>query len=115
MPPGGERPRSLAEFRGLECAEDFLHFFGIEADPRVLAVNRLHILRRFSRDLAEIDGLAPAPAEAERLALYEGALRRAYALFLRSSPREQQLFGVLQGGGPCAGCRGATGCGSAPG
>ncbi len=112
---GPESPRTLAGFRQLESAEEYLRFFGITYDPAVLAVSRLHVLRRFSRDLAEIDGRDPAPAEEARLALYEDALGRAYALFRWSSPRAERLFAVLRDDGPggsgCAGCGGGSGCG----
>jgi len=45
-----ELDEELAE---LSSAEDFLEFFGVEYDPSVVHVNRLHILQRFHDYLAE--------------------------------------------------------------
>ena len=90
--------RTLEQLAHLSRAEDFFRFFGLEYDPRVLAVHRLHVLKRFGMDVAEIEERRPLPNEQERLRLYGEALRRAHALFAGSSAREQRVFKVLQGG-----------------
>ncbi|HZZ84833.1 MAG TPA: nitrogenase-stabilizing/protective protein NifW [Anaeromyxobacteraceae bacterium] len=103
-------PRTLEAFRRLETAEEYMSFFGVRCEPAVLAAGRVQILLRFSRDLAEIDARDPAPGEAERLELYERALRVAYAMFRWASPEAERALGVLRGPG-CAGCSGGSGCG----
>lgn len=46
-----DRPKALSS------AEDFLHFFGITCEERVLQVNRLHILKRFHQYLHRAEDL----------------------------------------------------------
>jgi len=90
--------RTLEQLAHLSRAEDFFQFFGLEYDPRVLAVHRLHVLKRFGMDVGEIEERRPLPDEQERLRLYGEALRRAHDLFAGSAAREQRVFKVLQGG-----------------
>jgi nitrogenase-stabilizing/protective protein len=90
--------RTLEQLAHLSRAEDFFRFFGLEYDPRVLAVHRLHVLRRFGMDVAEIERSRPLPDEQERLRLYGEALRSAHALFAGPAALEQRVFKVLQGG-----------------
>ena len=90
--------RSLEQLAHLSRAEDFFRFFGLEYDPKVLTVHRLHVLKRFGLDVAAIDERRPLPDEPERLRLYGEALRRAHALFAGPPVPEQRVFQVLQGG-----------------
>jgi nitrogenase-stabilizing/protective protein len=46
--------RDLAD---LSSAEDFFAYFALTFDPRVMAVSRLHILKRFHDNLSGVDGL----------------------------------------------------------
>ncbi len=90
--------RTLEALAHLSSVEDFFRFFGLAYDARVLAVHRLHVLKRFGMDVAEIEERRPTPDEQERLRLYGEALQRAHALFAGSGAREQRVFRVLQGG-----------------
>ena len=76
----------------LVSAEDFLGYFGIEYDPAVVHVNRLHILQRFHDYL----GKAPLPqAEDGRRADYATLLRQAYLDFVQSDALTEKVFRVF--------------------
>jgi hypothetical protein len=45
----------------LSSAEDFLDYFGIDYDPTVVHVNRLHILQRFHDYLGQAEGRPADP------------------------------------------------------
>lgn len=85
--------RTLAQFNQLKDAEDYFQFFGLAYDPKVVNINRLHILRKFSQLVRDED---KSQSEEQRLAAYRQALQTAYDLFLTSSSVEQKLFKVFQ-------------------
>jgi nitrogenase-stabilizing/protective protein len=76
----------------LSSAEDFLGYFGIDYDPKVVQVNRLHILKRFHDYLAEAD---LPEAAAERFALHAQLLERAYLDFVSSDALTEKVFRVF--------------------
>ena len=76
----------------LVSAEDFLNYFGIEYEPSVVHVNRLHILQRFHNYL----GKAAMPdTEATRRAVYVTALQQAYQDFVKSDALTEKVFKVF--------------------
>ena len=77
----------------LSSAEDFLDYFGIEYEPAVVHVNRLHILQRFHDYLAGVEEM-PADA-AKRRALHADLLARAYQDFLTSDAATEKVFRVF--------------------
>ena len=84
----------------MERAEDLFHAYGVAFDPRVLAVHRLGILRRFGRNLAAWEATRSGDRVdrvGERLALAE-ALTEAHAYFASGGPAE--LVPSLHGGAP---------------
>ncbi|MBF0373488.1 MAG: nitrogenase-stabilizing/protective protein NifW [Alphaproteobacteria bacterium] len=91
----------LNDLEHLSSAEEFLDFFGVEWEPAVVRVSRLHILKRFH------DYLAGAAGEGDAFATYRDCLERAYADFVASTPVEQRVFKVLRQA--CAGCHSAGG------
>lgn len=84
---------SLAQFNQLKDAEEYFEFFGLSYDPKVVNVNRLHILRKFSQAVRTLD---KNQSEAEVLAAYSRELSSAYNLFVTSNSVEQKLFKVFQ-------------------
>ncbi|WP_407185423.1 nitrogenase stabilizing/protective protein NifW [Bradyrhizobium centrosematis] len=76
------------------AAEEFFSLLGVEYDPKIVNVARLHILRRMGQYLAQ-EQFAHAP-EAEIRARCKAMLERAYADFVASSPIEQRVFKVLK-------------------
>ncbi|MEN9215490.1 MAG: nitrogenase-stabilizing/protective protein NifW [Gloeomargarita sp. DG02_4_bins_56] len=87
-------PKTLAEFNQLTDAEGYFEFLEVPYDPKVVNVNRLHILRKFSQMKAAIDSETDDPQV--RLERYRSALATAYQVFLNSTSYEQKLFKVFQ-------------------
>ncbi|MEW6596392.1 MAG: nitrogenase stabilizing/protective protein NifW [Pseudomonadota bacterium] len=84
----------LDELRQLSSAEEFFAVLGVEFDPAVLRVARLHILRRMGEYL-HAEALASLSPEAAREAC-RTQLQRAYDDFVQSSPLDQRVFKVLK-------------------
>lgn len=85
----------IDDMKRLESAEDFLDYFSLRYEARVLRVSRLHILQRFYQYLAQrggLEGLPPAAAHA----ICRGLLERAYSDFVGSSGVEQKVFKVFR-------------------
>lgn len=75
----------------LSSAEDFLDYFGIEYEPQVVQVNRLHILQRYHDYLAK--------QEADRAPDYQawrGWLEMAYRDFVESSAQQEKVLAVYR-------------------
>jgi nitrogenase-stabilizing/protective protein len=84
----------LARLNEASAAEEFFTLLGVDYDPKVVNVARLHILRRMGQYLAgeDFSGVADE-AVAERCKI---VLERAYADFVASSPIDQRVFKVLK-------------------
>jgi nitrogenase-stabilizing/protective protein len=89
--------------KALSSAEDFMQFFGIAYDERVVQVNRLHILKRFYQYLHQANGLPAGSSEGlsglDEVALfrrYRELLDQAYQDFVRSTPAKERVFKVFQ-------------------
>lgn len=84
----------LARLRALSSAEDFFTLLGVDYEPRIVNVSRLHILRRMGEYLAKEDfGGLDDSAIAERC---KKMLEQAYGDFVASSPLDQRVFKVLK-------------------
>ena len=88
----------LQSLKALSSAEDFLHHFGVPFDPKVVCVNRLHILKRFYQYLRQEEGLA-ALDEVAMFRRYRELLQRSYLDFVRSTPAQEKVFKVFQEAG----------------
>ncbi|WP_017314848.1 nitrogenase-stabilizing/protective protein NifW [Mastigocladopsis repens] len=86
---------NLDEFKKLEDAEEYFEFFKLPYDHNVVNVNRLHILKKFSQFIKEIDENYTDLSISDRLSKYREALEQAYQVFLESTPQEQKLFKVF--------------------
>jgi nitrogenase-stabilizing/protective protein len=76
----------------LVSAEDFLNYFGIEFDPAVVHVNRLHILQRFHNYL---DKASLSENEDARRVVYTTLLMQAYQDFVKSDALTEKVFKVF--------------------
>ena len=76
-------------------AEQYFEFFELDYDAQVVNINRLHILKKFSQSLEEIDNKFVEAAEAEKLSFYREALETSYATLQTSNAIEQKLFKVF--------------------
>lgn len=85
------------ESRKLSDAEDYFTFFDVPFDPKVVRVNRLHILKKFGqfREVIEKEWPADASPEKKRDA-YRKALELAYSTFLTSTAQDEKLFKVFR-------------------
>lgn len=86
---------TLAEFKQLVNAEEYLEFFGLSYDPQFVNVNRLHILQKFSTLIKTINAESSDLSESEQLERYKAALEQAYSTFTTSSPLDEKLFKVF--------------------
>ena len=86
-----------AQLEKIVDAEDFFRLFSVEFDPRVLSVNRLHILKKFGEIREAIVAQWPkdAPSEKKKEAL-RSALVEAYETFLTRTAKEEALFKVFR-------------------
>jgi len=86
---------NIDEFKKLVDAEEFFIFFNLPYDQKFVNVNRLHILKKFSQFMSQIDDSYPQISDEERLEKYCVALQQAYQVFIESTPHEQKLFKVF--------------------
>lgn len=86
---------SFSEFNTLVNAEDYFKFFQLPYDQKMVNVNRLHILQKFSEYIKEIDRNNSELDDSERLSKYREALEKAYQVFMESTPQEEKLFKVF--------------------
>ncbi|NJK52327.1 MAG: nitrogenase-stabilizing/protective protein NifW [Leptolyngbyaceae cyanobacterium SU_3_3] len=84
---------TLAEFKQLVNAEEYFEFFGLAYDAKLVNVNRLHILQKFSTLIKAID--TDSLTELEQLDRYQAALQQAYDTFTTSSALDEKLFKVF--------------------
>jgi len=84
----------LAQLKIASSAEEFFTILGIDYDPKIVNVARLHILRRMGQYLAGEDFAGATDAVvAERC---KAVLERAYDDFVASSPINERVFKVLK-------------------
>ncbi|MDA9465035.1 nitrogenase stabilizing/protective protein NifW [Bradyrhizobium sp. CCBAU 53415] len=75
-------------------AEDFFSLLGVDYDPRIVNVARLHILKRMGQYFAKEQ--FTGAAEPEIRARCKAMLEQAYADFVASTPIDQRVFKVLK-------------------
>lgn len=75
----------------LSSAEDFLDYFQIPYEARVVQVNRLHILQRFHDYLAKQEA-----GKAPEYGAYRSWLQRAYGDFVASSAQQEKVLAVFR-------------------
>jgi len=77
----------------LSSAEEFFDYFGIEYQPAVVHVNRLHILQRFHDYLDEVCDMPDG--DNERFRMYADLLKGAYEDFVKSDAVTEKVFKVF--------------------
>jgi len=92
--PAPAQASILDQLNQLSSAEEFFSLLGVDYDPKVVSVVRLHILRRMGQYLKREDfgGLSDSVV-AERC---KAVLQQAYQDFLASTPIQERVFKVLQ-------------------
>ncbi|MPW18823.1 Nitrogenase-stabilizing/protective protein NifW [Paraburkholderia piptadeniae] len=87
--------RAIEQLHHLSSIEDFMRFFEITFDEKVVNVSRLHILKRFFQYIEQQEQLPRDNATAV-LNVYRSLLQKAYNDFVVSTPAEQKVFKVFQ-------------------
>nr|WP_321525962.1 nitrogenase-stabilizing/protective protein NifW [uncultured Cohaesibacter sp.] len=87
-----------ADLSDLGSAEEFLDYFEIDYDPKVVMVNRLHILQRF-HDYLEAGTRKPGEGQSW-WDFYTAELKEAYLDFVRSDALTEKVFKVFKTGQP---------------
>lgn len=67
---------TIDEFKKLVDAEEFFQFFNMSYDLEVVNVHRLHILKKFSQYMQEIDDNSLDLSQEEKLNQYSLALQK---------------------------------------
>lgn len=82
----------------LESAEDFLEYFGVEYDAKVVQINRLHIMQRYHDYLNQSEDQLENHLEDESAlkAVYTALLTRAYQDFVESDALTEKVFKVFK-------------------
>lgn len=77
----------------LQSAEEFLDYFSIDFDQKIVHVNRLHILQRFHDYIDQVESLPED--ESELYKLYKDLLQGAYEDFVKSDALTEKVFKVF--------------------
>lgn len=85
-----EKDALRSDLDDLASAEEFLDYFEIEFDPKVLQASRLHILQRFHDYLKHRVSGAPQYED------YKSCLSRAYEDFVASDALTEKVFRVFK-------------------
>lgn len=92
----------LKEFYKLKELEEYLEFFGIEYDERLVNTKRLHILKSFAEMVKKINGIED---EEKLLELYKFALLAAYKNFEAGfSPSAADVWNMFERKSGCLAC-----------
>lgn len=91
-------PEALADaMEELSSAEDFLEFFGVDYDPKVVQVNRLHIMQRLHDYLKKGgDAMPEGCSEEVARSICRQLLARAYQDFVESNAITEKVFKVFR-------------------
>lgn len=77
----------------LQSAEEFLEYFDIEYNQKVVHVNRLHILQRFHDYIEQAENV-PEDEDEQRI-MYRDLLQAAYQDFVKSDALTEKVFKVF--------------------
>jgi nitrogenase-stabilizing/protective protein len=101
--PGATAADRLLAFNRCQTAEEYFAVLDVPYDPQVVSVNRLHILRHFAGQLAELRLQPAAAGSPDRvLGSYRDALIRSYQAFTTATALDHRLFKVLRDRAPRA-------------
>jgi nitrogenase-stabilizing/protective protein len=96
---------TLKEFNKITDAEDFLEFFDLDYDEKLVNVKRFHIMRKFGEDVAKINETYKGKSEDELLGFYKFSLVRVYKSFENGyEPSAAEVWKMLDKPNPCLAC-----------
>ncbi len=101
---------TLSEFEKITDAEEFLEFFDINYDERLVQVKRFHILKKFGEMVDKARG-HDMGSDAKRLEYYKFALLSVYKNFENGySPSAADVWSMFDKPGGCGTCSTAGSC-----
>jgi nitrogenase-stabilizing/protective protein len=104
--------RTLSEFNRLSAIDDYLEFFEIEADDRIVNGKRFHILKLFGEAIGRLNALGSAN-EDRLLDIYRFALLTIIKRFEEGfNPSAAEIWGALDKPSSCLACSLSVGCNS---
>lgn len=84
----------------LSSAEDFLEFFQVKFDAKVVQVNRLHIMQRFHDYLEEAKASLEGLNDEALAKIYRALLTQAYTDFIDSDAKTEKVLKIYKMQGP---------------
>ncbi|MCC8968982.1 nitrogenase stabilizing/protective protein NifW [Bradyrhizobium brasilense] len=84
----------LNRLSNASSAEEFFSLLGVDYDPKIVNIARLHILKRMGQYFAKEQ--FSGATEPEIRARCKAMLEQAYADFVASPPIDQRVFKVLK-------------------
>lgn len=88
-------PSLAKDLKSLESAEDFLNFFSIEYDNKVVVINRLHILKRYNDYIRHNADDIPKSSDDQHNWLKKWLLQ-SYEDFVNSDAQTEKVFRVFR-------------------
>lgn len=82
-------------FKELVDAEDFFEFYNVPFHPEMLAISRVHILKKFRMYLEEEGILEEDTSDKEVWKMQRAYLFRAYREFIEPTPVRQKFFSTF--------------------
>ncbi|GGB96969.1 nitrogenase-stabilizing/protective protein NifW [Marinobacterium zhoushanense] len=91
----------IEDLEELSSAEEFLDYFEIEFDAKVVMINRLHIMQRYHDYLQQAEKAGTLPDQESTLKeAYKQMLTQAYQDFVESDALTEKVFKVFHMHGP---------------
>ena len=104
--------KTLAEFKSLNNVTEYLAFFEIACDERLVQSKRFHILRLFGEQIAKLEAL-DITDESRLLDIYRFALLSIVKRYEEGyNPSAAEIWGLMEKPGGCLACATSVGCNS---
>jgi nitrogenase-stabilizing/protective protein len=102
----------LEEFKTLTDAEEYLDFFDIEYDERLVYVKRFHILKKYGEMIEKAES-QELMSDEKRVDFYKFALISVYKNFENGySPSAADIWSMYDNPSACGSCSTSTSCSS---
>jgi len=101
---------TLAEFEQLTDTEEFLDFFDVDYDERLVYVKRFHIMKKYGEMLQKAKEVEFENDE-KKLAYYKFALLSVYKNFENGySPSAAEIWSMFDNPSACSSCSTSSSC-----
>lgn len=104
--------KTLNQFKSLNTVTDYLAFFEIECDERLVHSKRFHILKLFGEQIAKLEALGITD-ESRLMDIYRFALLNIIKRYEEGyNPSAAEIWGLMEKPGGCLACATSVGCNS---